>query len=104
MRRRDDFGCAFIPAIQACTGRSSMRRKDFSMGNLREDIQNGAAELSFRFGAADWLFVKIPPGKFMMGTPMDEPGRESWEIAPRPVRISRPFYMGKHETTNAQYR
>ena len=74
------------------------------MGNLREEMKNEAAALRFRFGAADWQLVKIPSGQFTMGTPLDEPGRDSWELAPRQVRITRPFYMGKYETTNAQYR
>jgi formylglycine-generating enzyme required for sulfatase activity len=74
------------------------------MGNLREDMKNGAAELDFHFGAADWRLVRILPGQFTMGTPLDEPGRESWELAPRRFRITRPFYMAKYEATNAQYR
>jgi len=74
------------------------------MADVREDIKNGAAELDFRVGAANWRLIRIPPGQFMMGTPLDEAGRDSWELAPRLARITRPFYMGKHETTNVQYR
>ncbi len=74
------------------------------MADLREDIKNGAPELDFHVGAASWRLVRILPGQFMMGTPLDEAGRNPWELAPRLFRITRPFYMGKYETTNAQYR
>ena len=45
---------------------------------------------------------RIPAGKFMMGSPDGEgPGREH----PRhEVRITRPFYLGAFELTQAQYK
>ena len=45
-------------------------------------------------------FVLIPAGKFIMGGT----GRESGAAAPRPVTIERPFYMGIHEVTYAQFK
>ena len=45
----------------------------------------------------------IPAGEFMMGSPPSEIGREDDEGPPHRVRISRPFYMGKYEVTQAQY-
>jgi formylglycine-generating enzyme required for sulfatase activity len=45
----------------------------------------------------------IPAGKFMMGSPDSEPGRHPDEGPQHPVTISRPFYMGIHEVTQAQY-
>ena len=49
-------------------------------------------------------FVLIPSGKFMMGSPEAEEGRRSDEGPVHPVRIAKPFYMGKYEVTNGQYR
>lgn len=47
--------------------------------------------------------VYIPPGQFTMGCPMSaEFGRD--ETPQHRVRISRGFYMGMHELTQAQYR
>ena len=48
-------------------------------------------------------FSLIPAGEFMMGSPEDEPGRHSDEFQHR-VRITRPFYLGRHEVTVAQFR
>ena len=47
--------------------------------------------------------VFIPAGKFLMGSPASEPERAGDEGPQAPVRIARPFYMGKHEITQAQW-
>ena len=43
--------------------------------------------------------VLIPPGEFVMGDPLGAPDERD---AAR-VRIDRPFYMARHEVTNAQF-
>jgi formylglycine-generating enzyme required for sulfatase activity len=47
-------------------------------------------------------FVLIPAGKFAMGSPEKEKGRDDCEQLHQ-VTISRPFYMGKYEVTQEQY-
>ncbi len=47
-------------------------------------------------------FVWIPPGKFMMGSPLDEPGRSNDEI-PHEVYIAPGFWMSDHEVTQFEY-
>jgi formylglycine-generating enzyme required for sulfatase activity len=47
--------------------------------------------------------VYVPPGEFMMGSPLDEPGRHDDEPRRR-VTIGRGFYLGCTEVTQAQYR
>ena len=47
--------------------------------------------------------VYIPPGTFMMGSPSSEPERYSVEDQHR-VKLSRGFYMGVTEVTQAQWR
>jgi formylglycine-generating enzyme required for sulfatase activity len=42
-------------------------------------------------------------GRFVMGSPRREPGRRSNE-AQRTVELKRPFYIGTHEVTNAEFR
>lgn len=46
--------------------------------------------------------VYIPAGSFGMGSPFDEPGRQEDEF-PHQVTLSRPFYMGATEVTQAQW-
>jgi formylglycine-generating enzyme required for sulfatase activity len=46
--------------------------------------------------------VPIPPGSFLMGSPLDEPGRDRDEL-PHPVQITKKTYMGQFEVTQAQF-
>ncbi len=48
-------------------------------------------------------FTLIPPGTFTMGSRPEEPGRDAGE-APHEVTITRAFYLGATEVTNAQLR
>jgi formylglycine-generating enzyme required for sulfatase activity len=46
--------------------------------------------------------VLVPAGELAMGSEPDEPGREAQE-ARHVVRITRPFYLGRTEVTQAQW-
>ena len=47
--------------------------------------------------------VYIPPGKFSMGSPENEPGREAQEIQ-HEVELTKGFYLGAHEVTVGQFK
>lgn len=47
--------------------------------------------------------VLIPPGIFRMGSPSSEAQRSGDEGPQRTVMISKPFYMGKHPVTRAEW-
>jgi len=47
--------------------------------------------------------VYIPPGKFMMGSPESEPGREAQEVQ-HEVELTKGFYLGVHEVTVGQFK
>ncbi len=52
-------------------------------------------------------FVRIPAGSFMMGSPEDEPGRaedETSDETQHRVILTRDFYMGTTEVTQAQWK
>ncbi|MGB2862114.1 MAG: SUMF1/EgtB/PvdO family nonheme iron enzyme [Sedimentisphaerales bacterium] len=49
-------------------------------------------------------FVRIPAGSFHMGSPSSEKDRNNNEGPAHEVRITRPFYMGKYEVTQAQWK
>lgn len=48
------------------------------------------------------MFLFLPPGRFLMGSPPSEPGRGSDEPQ-HPVVLSRGFWMGQMEVTRAQW-
>jgi formylglycine-generating enzyme required for sulfatase activity len=49
-------------------------------------------------------FAAIPPGVFLMGSEMDEPGALSREWPQHKVEMAWPFYLGVYPVTQAQYR
>ena len=53
--------------------------------------------------AKQLAMVLIKPGSFMMGSAMDQRGRCDTEWLPHEVTITRPFYMGMYEITQAQW-
>ncbi len=59
-------------------------------------------ELDLPAGAVPLDLVWIPPGTFVMGSPRCEPGRDPEEIQ-HLVTLSKGFYMGKYEVTQAQW-
>lgn len=78
------------------------------------EAQRRQQETAERLGVPVWVdlpcdnaspirLVLIPAGAFMMGSPESEPERFPDEGPSRRVVISRPFYMGVHEVTTAQY-
>lgn len=48
-------------------------------------------------------FIKILPGKFVMGSPSDEWQRDKNESPQREVAINYEFYLGKYEVTQEEY-
>jgi formylglycine-generating enzyme required for sulfatase activity len=48
--------------------------------------------------------MRIPEGKFIMGSAEGDVGRKPHEGPQHEVTITRPFYMGKHEVTVGQFR
>jgi formylglycine-generating enzyme required for sulfatase activity len=47
--------------------------------------------------------VLIPAGEFQMGSPESEQGRDDDEGPVHRVRITKPFYLGQYEVTQAEY-
>jgi formylglycine-generating enzyme required for sulfatase activity len=54
-------------------------------------------------GGVTLALTLIPAGKFMMGSPDSEKGRNENEGPRHEVTLSKPFYMGVTEVTQAQY-
>src|SRR5947208_1828396 len=85
-------------------GRRAARRVD--LGKVLDDVlvaapaSAGPKTLTNSVGMA---FVLVPAGKFMMGSPADEPGRRTNEGPVHEVVIGNPFYLGVHLVTQAAY-
>ena len=47
--------------------------------------------------------VEVPAGSFMMGSPESDSSAQSDEFPPHPVKISKPFAIGKYEVTFEEY-
>lgn len=73
--------------------------------NLMTEAEAKLAELKpeIRTPAGQTLKLFTPSGSFTMGASRREPGRRSNEVL-RPVELTRLFYLGTHEVTNAQFR
>lgn len=71
--------------------------------DLKALIASDASELKFYVGSVPLEVVRIPPGNFEMGSPVDEPGHQENESPVRKIRISRAFYLGRYEITQAQF-
>jgi len=54
-------------------------------------------------GNTKMVFVKIPPGGFMMGSPEQEKDRFENEGPLHEVMLTRPIHLGRFEVTNAQW-
>jgi formylglycine-generating enzyme required for sulfatase activity len=63
---------------------------------------NGAEVITTRVGQIKLKL--IPAGEFMMGSPDDDKNAEKSEKPQHRVRISRPFYLGVTEVTQAEYK
>jgi len=69
-----------------------------------EPSQGKSKELTLDLGGGVTVkLALIPAGKFMMGSPDSEKGRVVNEGPQHEVTISKPFYMGVTEVTQAQY-
>ena len=77
-------------------------REDISARKIAA-MAYGALTLDLGKGVAMKL-VFIPAGKFLMGSPKAEKDRDEDEGLPHEVMISKPFYMGIYEVTQAQWR
>ena len=61
--------------------------------------------LTLKLGAGVTMdLVLIPAGKFAMGSPETEQGRHSGDYEQQEVTVSRAFYIGRTEVTQAQWR
>jgi serine/threonine protein kinase len=61
-----------------------------------------AIDLSLN-GAATIRLIRVNPGTFLRGTPLGERGRRNNEPIPEAATITRPFYLGVYDVTQAEF-
>jgi formylglycine-generating enzyme required for sulfatase activity len=94
------------PAVDASRTPPPLAVAPFDSGRAKEHQEAWAAYLAVPVESANSLGMKlvlIPPGRFLMGTPEDEPGRKPDEGPRHEVVITEPFLLGSHEVTVGQF-
>ncbi len=110
------FGNNGSTFLMQCTNTDPSPGTAFTVGTDRTIIWNAQAEYPGHTGSDYVLkvvaddgfvatpegFVLVPPGTFMMGSPLDEPGHSGNENQHQ-VTLTHGFYMQTTEVTNQQY-
>ena len=92
----------FANATQRVTPRPGFPQKlDFDLAAL--DQSTGGGYPTMRKTGAGQELKLIPSGQFTMGSSRREQGRRANEVL-RPVRLTKAFYLGVREVTNAEFR
>ncbi|QDT96867.1 SUMF1/EgtB/PvdO family nonheme iron enzyme [Gimesia aquarii] len=77
----------------------------FSQTNAQESQQAWATSMNLEVLKTNSLGMQltlIPPGEFMMGSPVSEEESQKTEV-PHRVQVTKPFYLGRFEVTQAEY-
>jgi formylglycine-generating enzyme required for sulfatase activity len=92
----------FATATQKVTPRPGFPQKlEFELAAL--DQNSGSGYPAVRKTGQGQDLKLIPSGQFTMGSSRREQGRRANEVL-RPVRLTRAFYLGVREVTNAEFR
>lgn len=70
----------------------------------KQAVAEKRGEIEFRVKRASFVLVRIPPGETEIGSPTNEKGHQPNESPIQRIRISKAFYLGRHEVTQLQYR
>jgi formylglycine-generating enzyme required for sulfatase activity len=71
---------------------------------MRRKIEVSGHPWKVRDRASGIEMVLVMPGEFLMGSPESEPDRNANEGPQHRVRLTKPFYLGATEVTQAQWR
>ena len=76
---------------------------NFNDSNQKQnEVHLTATNVKSIYNSIEKELVLIPSGKFLMGSPITEPGRNEDEIQ-HEVTITKPFYLGKFEVSQEQW-
>jgi formylglycine-generating enzyme required for sulfatase activity len=83
-----------------------LKKIDDALAKLGPAVEgkSGPSALALDLGKGVTMkLVRIRPGRFLMGSPDSEQGRDHIEGPQHEVTISKPFYLGVTEVTQAEY-
>ncbi len=111
LRRGETEGAAGKPRIDSNYSKGAHRPPPavapFTPAQGKQQQKAWAAYLGVEVVTTNSLGMKlvlIPPGRFTMGSPDDEPGHKPEEGPRHEVEISQPFLLGSHEVTVGQFK
>ncbi len=98
----DDFRRSYVLPIQS--DRSAQFVFIKQKGNGNEGEVSAPTESPMTIPELELEMMPIPAGKFVMGSPAGEKDRDDDEGPQTTVTISKPFWLGKTEVTQAQWK
>ena len=72
--------------------------------DLKQALATETDQLEFSVDSLAFQMVRIPAGQFQMGSSVNEEGHQPNEEPIRLIEISRTFYIGQYEVTQAQFK
>ncbi len=106
LEERGDPQAELLRLLHALTQAVDVPCRPELEGRLRRVLASGVRPVGpFAIRrSADMKFACVMPGRFGMGSPEAEVGRDWWEGPQHEVTIPRPFWMGVYPVTRSQYR
>ncbi len=89
--------CSGEKGVSAAEVRKSRKAWAKYLGEKVEEVDEIAPGVEMKF-------VLVPSGKFLMGSPDNEPGRDADEDPQHEVFLSSSFYMGMYDVTVGQFK
>ncbi len=93
------------PSVAFLVRHGTEDRQERRVPGAGQTFQDSWEEGGRRFAGPE--MVVVPAGEFLMGSPTDEPQRESWkkgtETPQHKVTITQPFAIGRHAVTRGQF-
>ncbi len=93
-----EVASAAYPSVEGLASGSEQAQE-----RQRAAVQATGLPLEVECEMTGMRFRLIPAGEFVMGSPSNEANRNSYEGPQRTVKLTKPFYMGVTEVTQAQY-
>ena len=92
-----------LPIPTTPTGQTSGQTGQTTLPETESRFLNAATETLTLPGGVELKLIRIPKGRFLMGSPTEESGRESDERQ-HWVTLSHDFYLGETEITQGQWK